>query len=171
MVGVACVSYLNIDEDAHTACIVFPYLPFPPPPPSPPPLIYTSAIFAISSTVLSSLPRYNDISPSTGGYYYSSPSYRYIPNAYTGIHANISREYRYSSDTNYLYSSPVIIQLPKHDCSIELFLDLFRPMRRFDLDTTAKSRSPLFERERSMLVSIIREILFSRSLRKLARRD
>lgn len=137
----------------------------------PPPLIYTSAIFAISSTVLSSLPRYNDISPSTGGYYYSSPSYRYIPNAYTGIHANISREYRYSSDTNYLYSSPVIIQLPKHDCSIELFLDLFRPMRRFDLDTTAKSRSPLFERERSMLVSIIREILFSRSLRKLARRD
>lgn len=95
-----------------------------------PPLIYTSAIFAISSTVLSSLPRYNDISPSTGGYYYSSPSYRYIPNAYTGIHANISREYRYSSDTNYLYSSPVIIQLPKHDCSI----DLFRPMRRFDLE-------------------------------------
>lgn len=78
----------------------------------------------------------------------------------TRIHANISREYRYSSDTNYLYSSPVIIQLPKHDCSIELFLDLFRPMRRFDLDTTAKPRSPLFERERSMLVSIIREILF-----------
>lgn len=68
--GVACVSYLNIDEDAHnTARIVFPYLPFPSPPPLFHLLIYTSAIFAISSIVLSSLPpplRYNDISPSTG---------------------------------------------------------------------------------------------------------
>lgn len=136
-----------------------------------PPLIYTSAIFAISSTVLSSLPRYNDISPSTGGYYYSSLSYRYIPNAYTGIHANISREYRYSSDTNYLYSSPVIIQLPKHDCSIELFLDLFRPMRRFDLERPRNHDHRCSSESEACLFRSFVKSFFSRSLRKLARRD
>lgn len=67
----------------------------------------------------------------------------------TRIHANISREYRYSSDTNYLYSSPVIIQLPKHDCSIELFLDLFRPMRRFDLDTKPRETTITVVRARA----------------------
>lgn len=181
--GVACVSYLNIDEDAHnTARIVFPYLPFPSPPPLFHLLIYTSAIFAISSIVLSSLPppppplRYNDISPSTGTqveYYHYTCRY---PRTRVPVFTLNIYIYIYNSravpvlprviprPTTANPPSPVIIQLPKHDCSILTFFTfLFRVASISNTNDERRVVVPERERERSRGLSIIWNPFFSRS--------